>query len=144
LCGFHLHIFGDVYPWAGQIRTVDVARTHSFAHARFLEEAAHPIFEALAREGHLRGLDRARLVDRLGHYLGEVNALHPFREGNGRTQRAFFGQLARDAGYRLAWERLDRDANEVASEASLRGDAAPLRLLLDGLVELDQSNGGAP
>ncbi|MGH3575304.1 MAG: Fic family protein, partial [Pseudonocardiaceae bacterium] len=40
-----------------------------------------------------------------------VNAVHPFRDGNGRTQRAFFGQLARDAGYRIDWSTMDRETN---------------------------------
>ena len=43
--------------------------------------------------------------------LAEINALHPFREGNGRTQRAFLSQLARDAGFRLDWATVDRDGN---------------------------------
>lgn len=75
----------------------------------------------------LRDLSRPEFVDRLAHYLGEVNALHPFREGNGRTQRAFFAQLSRDAGWRLRWSRLDHQANVDASRASLRGDPDPLR-----------------
>ena len=60
--------------------------------------------------GELRGEDclrRDAFVGRLAHYLGEVNALHPFREGSGRAQRAFFGQFARDAGFTLSWQHLD-------------------------------------
>ena len=67
--------------------------------------------------------------------LAEVNAFHPFREGNGRTQRAFLGQLARDAGYRLRWEHVDRDANIDAARAAADGDLAPMRALLDPVVE---------
>lgn len=70
-----------------------------------------------------------------------MNAAHPFREGNGRTQRAFFGQLARDAGHRVAWERLDPVRNVEASIASHNGDDEPLRKLLDELVEnLEQTD----
>jgi len=141
----HRHLFGDVYDWAGELRTVDIARTRFFAHAAFLEEAGRAIFEELAAEHHLRGLDRSAFVRRLAHYLGEVNALHPFRDGNGRAQRAFFGQLARDAGYRIAWDRLDPDRNRQASEASLLGDIEPLERLLDELTEdLPQCDCAAP
>ncbi|MFL6074360.1 MAG: Fic family protein [Mycobacteriales bacterium] len=63
-----------------------------------------------------------------------MNAIHPFREGNGRTQRAFFRQLSREAGWAVDWADLAPDANERASMASLRGDNEPLRQLLDGLV----------
>jgi cell filamentation protein len=86
--------------------------------------------------GRARG-DRRRgggFVGRLAYYLGEVNALHPFREGNGRAQRAFFGQLARDAGFTLAWQRLDPVRNVEASAATMRGDPEPIRKMLDALV----------
>jgi cell filamentation protein len=61
--------------------------------------------------------------------------VHPFREGNGRTQRAFFGQLARDAGHRIRWDRLDAARNAEASRASLSGNDSALRALLADLVE---------
>ncbi len=82
----------------------------------------------------MRGLDRDGFVDRLTHYLAELNAIHPFRDGNGRAQRAFFRQLSQDAGWRLDWSNLDSADNERASMASLRGDNDPLRDLLDALV----------
>jgi cell filamentation protein len=68
------------------------------------------------------------------YYLGEVNAVRPFREGNGRTQRAFFEQLAADAGYTLIWQRLDAERNVMASDAIMRGDPGPMREMLDELV----------
>jgi cell filamentation protein len=74
------------------------------------------------------------LVGRLAHYLGEVNALHPFREGNGRAQHAFFGQLARDAGFTLAWQHLDPARNVKASAANMRSDPEPMREMLDALT----------
>jgi cell filamentation protein len=64
-----------------------------------------------------------------------VNALHPFREGNGRTQRAFMAQLARDAGYLLDWSGLDAAQNEEASSKSLLGDNGPLERMLDARVD---------
>ena len=93
------------------------------------------MFEVLAAEDHLRGLARTDFLDRATHYHAELNAAHPFREGNGRAQRAFLGQLSRDAGHRLAWQRLDRERNIDAARASHRGDNSPLRVLLDELLE---------
>jgi cell filamentation protein len=74
------------------------------------------------------------LFDRLTHYFAEVNAIHPFREGNGRTQRAFVRQVAAEAGWVTDWSDLDPDENVRASVLALRGDNGPLRALLDGLV----------
>jgi len=80
---------------------------------------------------HLRDRERGAFLDGLTEAFADVNALHPFREGNGRTQRAFFSQLAREAGHPLDWRGLDAHQNLLASQASLRGDLAPLRALLD-------------
>ncbi|MBO0689989.1 MAG: Fic family protein, partial [Candidatus Dormibacteraeota bacterium] len=99
LQAFHREIFGAIYPWAGELRTVAIAKGELFCLPQHLQAAGSDLFSGLAREHHLRGLDRDPFLDRLTHYLGEVNALHPFREGNGRAQRAFAGQLARQAGY---------------------------------------------
>ena len=86
----HLALFQDIYDWAGEIRTVDISRGNSrFANVRFIEAAANDIFNKLARENWLKGLDADALSKRLAHYLSEINALHPFREGNGRVQRIF-------------------------------------------------------
>ncbi len=134
LRSFHREIFGDLYPWAGEVRTVDIARSDPFCLHRNIEPYAAEVFAGLAKERHLRGLPRNGFLDRITHYLAEVNAVHPFREGNGRTQRAFFHQLGREAGWPLDWSGLDPAENEHASMASLRGDNLPLRRLLDTVI----------
>ncbi len=135
LQAFHRHLFGDVYPWAGDFRTVNIARSASFGDWRHIRTYLEQVFADLARENHLAGLGREEFVRRLAHYFGEVNAAHPFREGNGRTQRAFFRQLARDAGWSLRWANVSAEENAAASEASLMGDNGPLEALLDRAVE---------
>jgi cell filamentation protein len=135
LCEVHRRIFGDIYGWAGQVRTVAIAKGSMFCLPQYIEQSAAEIFRQLRNENFLRGLDRDAFIDRLTYYLGEVNAVHPFREGNGRTQRAFFEQLADDAGFPLAWHRLDADRNIAASVAIMRGDPEPMRKMLDELVQ---------
>ena len=134
LQAFHREIFGDLYPWAGEIRVVAIARSDPFCLPQHIAVYSAEVFGRLAKERYLRGLDRDGFVDRLTHYLAEVNAIHPFREGNGRCQRAFFRQLSQDAGWRVDWSNLDSDDNDRASMASLRGDNGPLRDLVDVLV----------
>jgi cell filamentation protein len=130
----HKRIFGDIYEWAGQIRTVAITKGAVFCLPQYIDSSAAVIFGELHDEDCLRGLRRDAFVGRLAHYLGEVNALHPFREGNGRAQRAFFGQLARDAGFTLAWQHLDPVRNVEASAAIMRGDPEPMREMLDALT----------
>jgi cell filamentation protein len=134
LCAIHQRIFGDIYNWAGQIRTVGIAKGSLFCLPQYIETSAAEIFRALRSENFLRDLDREAFIARLAHYLGEVNAVHPFREGNGRTLRALFEHLARDAGFTLAWQHLDAARNIEASAAIMRGDAERMRKMLDALV----------
>jgi cell filamentation protein, protein adenylyltransferase len=136
LRAFHWTIFQDVYPWAGQLRTVLIVKAGgSFCLPHLIASTGAEIFGRLAADDHLRGRDRTGFLDGLTPLLAEINALHPFREGNGRTQRAFLTQLAGDAGFRLRWEGVDRDANIDASRAASDGDLAPLRALLDPVVQ---------
>lgn len=120
LRAFHRCLFGDVYPWAGEIRTVDIARTAYFAHWRHIEPYAEHILGVLKEEHLLAGACREDFLDRFTHYFAEVNALHPFREGNGRTQRAFFRQLALHAGWRVDFALLDPAEYNEACRLSLR------------------------
>lgn len=131
---FHRRIFGKVYPWAGEIRTVAIAKTDLFCLPQHIAPYAAEVFGQLADEKHLRDLPRDRFVSRLTHFYAEVNALHPFREGNGRAQRAFVSQLARAAGRPIDWTTLDARRNAETAIASLRGDNRPLQAMFDDLV----------
>lgn len=134
LCAIHRRIFGDIYDWAGQLRTVAIAKGSWFCLPQHIESSAAEIFRALHGETLLCGLRRDVFTERLTYYFGEVNAIHPFREGNGRAQRAFFEQLASGAGFILDWQHLDADRNVAASAAIMRGDPTLMRKMLDELV----------
>ena len=116
LQAIHRHLFSDVYDWAGEIRTIDLSRGNSyFANHRHIVSAAGPIFKRLAKEQYLKGLDSAAFSERAAYYLGEINALHPFREGNGRVQREFINHLARANGYVIDWTGISSEAMTQAS-----------------------------
>lgn len=79
-----------------------------FALPEHIENYAAQVLGQLAAEQHLRGLPREQFAERLTHYCAEINAVHPFREGNGRAQRVFMRQLASTRGTRSpgsAWTR---------------------------------------
>ena len=135
LQAFHRLIFGEVYDWAGELRTVSLGKSALFCPPEDLKAHAATVFDRMAHADHLRGRPRAAFVHGLTEVLAEINSLHPFREGNGRAQRAFLSQLARAAGYPIRWTGLDPVANVAASRAAhLHGDTTPLRILLDSLV----------
>jgi cell filamentation protein len=134
---FHRIIFQDVYAWAGELRSVPLAKSGSmFATPSNIESYATRLFRQLAGEHHLGGLSRELFVDRLAHYYAEINAVHPFREGNGRAQRAFLRQLAHDAGHSLAWEHLKSEALIYASQRSFQGDDVAMQDLIESVVDL--------
>jgi cell filamentation protein, protein adenylyltransferase len=131
----HRVIFGDVYPWAGELRTVRISKGGDlFALLEHIEPYLRRLFVDLAREGLLRGLGRERFVERLAHYYAELNAVHPFREGNGHAQRAFLGQLAEAADHPIAWMRLDAEPNIHVARESYRGGDSALREMLRDLL----------
>jgi cell filamentation protein len=134
LRALHRHIFQDIYDWAGELRTVSLGRGRLFSLPQHLDADADELFSWLARAGHLRGLDRDAFVDGLTELYADLNALHPFRDGNGRTQRAFLGQLAVDASHPIHWAAMDPAENVAASKAAHEGDNDALRALLDRLV----------
>lgn len=137
LQAFHRFIFQDIYPWAGELRSVPLAKPGSmFALPTHIESYANEVLRLLAGEQHLRGLSRDRFAERLTHYHAEINAVHPFREGNGRTERAFLRQLALDADHTLAWEHLSSKTLVHASRRSFQGDNLPMRDLIEKVLDL--------
>jgi cell filamentation protein len=134
---FHRFIFQDIYAWAGELRSVPLAKPGSmFALPEHIESYAAEVLRQLADEQHLRGLRREQFAERMTHYYAEINAVHPFREGNGRAQRAFLHQLALDGGHTLAWEHLDAELLVHASQRSFHGDNRLMRDLIEEVLDL--------
>lgn len=139
LCAIHRHLFQDIYEWAGSLRTVDIRKNVEgadyFLPVALIPRAAHYAAEELRADGHLRGMTRPQFVERLAHHYDQFNYLHPFREGNGRTQRVFWNRIARDAGWQLDWRRVHGQENDRACRtASQERDLEPLRKMLDKIV----------
>ena len=113
----HARIFQNIYPWAGEFRKVNMHRSGSypFAVVQFLDKNLDSTFAKLAAESHLTGLDADTFASRAAYYLGELNSIHPFREGNGRTQREFIRELAALVGHRINWSRISREQMVGAS-----------------------------
>ena len=143
LKAIHQHLFQDVYEWAGELRDIDLARNDSyFANHRYMIEAAGLIFAKLAEENYLQGMDAADFSTRAAYYLGEINALHPFREGNGRAQREFINHLAYNNGYLIDWTNIREDDMIQASIESFhrRDNSKFAAFIRDNLRELPVSD----
>lgn len=142
LCEIHRYLFEDLYSWAGRVRTVAIQKGGSkFCLPQFISSYASEVFSRTPSPSQSRELNREQVATALADFLADVNALHPFREGNGRSQRAFLRQLAGSSGWRLDWTRLDRSLNVEASEVAMLGDSQPLRDLISPLLD---RHGAAP
>jgi cell filamentation protein len=131
----HRYIFGDIYSWAGELRTVRITKGGDlFALPEHIGPYLTRLLADLARENRLQGLGFEPFAERLTHYYAEINAVHPFREGNGRAQRAFLGQIAKAAAHPIAWVHLDAERNVFAARESHRGNNSPLREMLGDLL----------
>ena len=133
----HRYLFQDVYDWAGHFRTVDIAKGNSyFAHVPYIGSTLEGLFEKLSNEQHLRGLDQEAFACRAADILGTLNAVHPFREGNGRTQREFVRELAHKNGYWVDWSKVSREELYKASDVSfMRGQNELFEELLKKAIE---------
>lgn len=124
----HHHFFQDVYAWAGQPREIRTAKGGNwFCFPEFIDTEMNRIFSELNEESHLsntKGLQDFAV--RAAHYIAEINAVHPFREGNGRCQLTLLDILLQIAGYEMNIDRLDEDAFMKAMIASFEGNERPL------------------
>ena len=109
-------IFHDVYDWAGKPRTVDISKGNQFCLSMHIEIYATNIFTKLKDEAFLLGKPADEIPERLTFYFSEINVLHPFRDGNGRTQRVFIEYLAQCAGF-------DLDFSQVGSKEMIEASA---------------------
>jgi cell filamentation protein len=135
LQSIHRQLFKELYEWAGKLRTVELNKGATrFANSDVLEAAGSTLLDQLHHEKLLVGLDDEMYIKRLAHYYSELNILHPFREGNGRTQRVFFGLLAAQSQRTIAWDKLEAAINLGASIAAYTGDEEKLAEMLKGLM----------
>ncbi|MCL1861570.1 MAG: Fic family protein [Proteobacteria bacterium] len=123
----HKHLFQDVYPWAGELRGVELTKGRSlFTFKAFLQRDGTAIGELVRSQHYLRGLDKAGFAERLAEVYARLSILHPFRRGNGLAIRAYLTQLAHEAGYRLMYDKINRREWNLATKNSTRGNAGGL------------------
>ena len=127
----HRFLFEDIYDWAGEVRTIDMSKKGTnFTKASQIEEMAGRIFGRLNRMNNYVGLDHKSFVDEITDFYCSTNMLHPFREGNGRTQRAFLQQLVQNAGYEVSFAMMDPDELMIATIQAANGVTDNLHSIL--------------
>jgi cell filamentation protein len=150
LKAIHAYLFQDVFEWAGRTRDERVLLSDGSTATEpllakldgqpFLAGPAIPrvlagIFEALARANYLRGLSREVFAERAADLLSDLNSVHPFREGNGRTQRSFLTAVAVEAGHGLDFSVISRERMVQASIAASDGDRSMMRRMFEEISD---------
>lgn len=131
----HRHLFQDVYAWAGDIRNVRISKKGSvFCYPEHIHAEMRKLFDGLRDGDYFRDFAPEVFSRRAAHFLSELNAIHPFREGNGRTQLAMLTLLAERAGHPLNLDDLDPNTMLAAMVTSFSGKEAKLRRLIETLV----------
>jgi len=134
LCSIHAFLFGNLYDWAGQIRTVDISKGASFCKHEYILSNLDKVFKQMSEED-FHCMDKDQLARALAHYLGEINAIHPFREGNGRTQRAFVNQVALINGFYLDFSLITDEEMLEASHHSFFVDDSKMESLFLKIIQ---------
>ncbi|MDN0103618.1 Fic/DOC family protein [Yersinia bercovieri] len=106
----HQALFGDIYHWAGELRTIDISKgTSRFCNINRIAPEANRLFNQLARENYLVGLPYDSLIVKLAEYYSDLNVIHPFREGNGRAQRLLFEHIIINCGFQISFAGINPD-----------------------------------
>jgi cell filamentation protein len=123
LRAIHHHLFQDIYEWAGQLREVEISKGGSqFMFRKFIDTGMADVQRRLTEWKFLRGLSEDAFAEKAGEIIGDINHIHPFREGNGRTQMTYLMQLTQQAGHQIDVRKIQREAWYEASRASHSGN----------------------
>jgi len=118
----HRFIFEDLYEWAGEPRTVNISKKGTiFCPHDKIAAQADAIFGYLGKNNYFRNLSRSEFILEIVDFYNNTNYLHPFREGNGRSQRVFVSQLVRNAGYDIDFADADEDLLMIATMRAAGG-----------------------
>lgn len=131
----HTYLFEDIYSFAGKFRNEDISKgVFSFAHWEYIDSELERLLLELKKENYLEGKNKGEIAKRLAYYISELNVLHPFREGNGRTIREFIRQLALKNGYILNLKKvLPREMLEASKKSVI--DTTDLEKLMESCLE---------
>lgn len=119
LKNIHRLLFQDVYEWAGDIRTCTISKMDLFCLPEYINNYANNIFEKLKMKSYFINYNYNEKIVSLVKLFADINALHPFREGNGRVQREFIEELSKINGVDLNITSVDKKIMDLACHESV-------------------------
>lgn len=132
----HKQLFDDLYEWAGTVRNINISKKGTvFCNSDDIERIGKLKFDRLKSLNFLKNTPKDQFLDELTELYHDLNMLHPFREGNGRTLRLFITLLVRNAGYNLNFSECDSDMLMIATIKAAQGDLSMLREVFSDIVK---------
>lgn len=114
--GIHRFLFEDLYDFAGELRKVDISKKGTlFCSVKELEKSCKACFDRLQNENYFKGFSKEKFIEEIVDFYRTTNYLHPFREGNGRTQRIFISKLIKLNGYDFNFSNINPDLLMIAT-----------------------------
>lgn len=136
LQAIHRYLFQDVYAWAGEIRTIEIAKGgHQFQFRQYIVTGMADVHRRLLERDFLRALSAPDFANAAGEIVGDLNYVHPFRDGNGRTQLLYLKQLGLQAGHPIDLTRLDPAAWLKASREAFNARYEPMAACIAGAID---------
>lgn len=131
----HRLLFADIYEWAGEIRLIDISKggTRFCTATRIMAEASK-LFGQLHQQDYFVNLPRQQLMTAIADFYIELNVIHPFREGNGRSQRIFFEHLIANCGFNLSWQHITQEAWINANIEGYLGNIKPMIAIFEACI----------
>ena len=125
LLHIHRFLFEDVYPFAGHLRREQISKGDTlFYHPNMIEQELRRVFREIHERGMLHETKSKVQLQNLSYVMAELNIIHPFREGNGRSIRELIRCMALMYGLFINWGNTDRDTLLNAAVASVDDDMA--------------------
>lgn len=132
----HRKLFQNIYDFAGEIRDVSLMKAETrFCEPQFIREQLKIVIGELNREEHWGSSKRA--AKRLAYYKTELNMVHPFREGNGRTLRVMVREIAKYMGFTWDFEVLNKVEYLEAMKLSQHDNSKLEKLFLETLSKVN-------
>lgn len=135
LQAIHRHLFQDIYDWAGEVRTVEIRKgAQQFQFRQYIHTGMTDVHRRLTRLRFLGGLSRREFSQQAAVIISDINFIHPFREGNGRTQLQYLKLLSEQAGNPIDLAQLDASRWIEASKISHATDYSLLARLIENAI----------
>lgn len=130
LMNIHKFIFEDIYPFAGKIRREQISKADTmFYPPNLIDRELDKVFAKIKEKNMIRETDKEKVFDNLAYVMAELNIIHSFREGNGRSIREFIRLMAKRMGYDLNWGNVDKEELLESSILSVDNYKVLIRIL---------------